>query len=698
MTQHAPIVAGFPHLLHGGDYNPEQWIDTPEVWDEDVRLMRAAHCNVVSIGIFAWAMLEPAEGRFTFDWLDRVVEKLARAGVRFVLATPGGAKPAWMAHQYGETLRVNADRRRLLWGERHNHCPTSPVFRDKCRTINAKLAERYGSHPNLAMWHVNNEYGGDCHCDMCQNAFRAWLRDRYGGDLKRLNHAWWSTFWSHTITDWGQLESPSPLGEQSVHGQALDWKRFVTDQTISCFRAESAPLRELTPHVPVTTNLMGTDAGLDYYKLGKACDVVSWDAYPSFHDRDEDAVTGPEFSFLHDQRRAMLGKPFILMESAPAQQNYKPVCKLKRPGMHRLEGLQAIAHGSDSVMYFQWRKSRGGVEKFHGAVVDHHGGEHTRVFQDVADLGAALAQLDGVVGAATDAQVAVVYDYENRWALEGSVGLRNPSKGYHQTCLEHHRPFWNMGVAVDVIDSVDDFGPYKLLVAPMLYMLRPGVAERIEAFVANGGTLVTTYLSGLVDESDLCFLSGFPGPLRKVLGVWAEETDALYDDESVAIVATAGNALGLIGTYSATQLCDLVHAEGADVLATYVSQFYAGRPAATVNRFGQGQAYYVASRNDERFHRDFYESLVSELRLPKALGGALPPGVTAQVRSGGGRDYVFVFSFARQPQVVSLGDVPHLDAFTGEEVGPTLTLPAYGSRVLVRHTAAAVETTAGGLA
>ena len=690
MTKHAPIVTGFPHLLHGGDYNPEQWIDTPEVWDEDVRLMRVAGCNVVSIGIFSWAMLEPEDGRYTFDWMDRVIEKLTANSIRFVLATPGGAKPAWMAQKYPETLRVDAARRKQLWGDRHNHCYTSPAFRAKAKAINAKLAERYGKHPNLAMWHVNNEYGGECHCGLCQDAFRAWLRDRYGGDLKRLNHAYWSTFWSHTLTDWSQLQSPSPIGETSVHGLTLDWKRFVTHQTVACFKDESAPLREITPHVPVTANLMGLYDGLDYAKLAKACDVVSWDSYPSFHERPEDPAIGAEVSFIHDQRRAMLNKPFILMESAPAQQNYKAVCKLKRPGVHRLEALQAVAHGSDSVMYFQWRKSRGAIEKLHGAVVDHHGGEHTRVFQDVAAVGAALAKLDGVVGTMPDARVAVIYDTENRWALEGALGIRNPNKNYRETCVEQHRPFWNLGVATDVIDSIDDFSKYQLLVAPMLYMLRPGVAERIETFVANGGTLVATYLTGLVDETDLCFLSGFPGPLRKVCGVWAEETDALYDDESADVVASDANALGLTGTYAARQLCDLIHAEGAEVLATYASQFYAGRPALTVNRFGKGKAYYVASRNDERFQRDFYAALVRDLKLPRALDASLPPGVTAQVRSDGQVDYVFVFSFSKAAHDVPLGATAYTDAITGEPVAGTLPLPAYGSRVLTRRHVAGV--------
>jgi beta-galactosidase len=471
-----------------------------------------------------------------------------------------------------------------------------------------------------------------------------------------------------------------------VHGHTLDWKRFTTDQTIDCFKAESAPLRAITPDVPITTNLMFYD-GLDYYKLAKACDVVSWDSYPSYHDRPEDVRTGVHFSFLHDQRRAMLDKPFVLMESAPAQQNYKAVCKLKRPGVHQLEGLQAVAHGSDSVMYFQWRKSRGSVEKFHGAVVDHHGGATTRVFGDVAAIGETLGKLDAVVGTKTAAQVAVIYDYENNWAVEDAAGPRNPKKGYADACVDHYQAFWQAGVAVDVIDSIADFSKYKLLVAPMLYMIRPGVAERVERFVQEGGTFVTTYFSGIVDESDLCFLNGFPGPLRKLCGVWAEEIDTLYDDETATVTPTGSGAKGLSGTYPARQFCDLIHAEGATVLATYGSEFYAGRPALTVNKVGRGRAYYVAARFDGRFNGDFFGGLVDELAIPRALPGPLPAGVTAQVRSDGERDYVFILSFARSPQDLALGDTKYTNALNGEAVSGVLSLPPYGSRVLVRHSA-----------
>src|SRR5688500_1516124 len=647
-----------------------------------MRLMLAAHCNAVSIGIFSWAMLEPEEGRFEFGWMDTIFDKLRDNGIKAVLATPGGARPAWMAFKYPEVLRVDQFGRRQKWGGRHNHCFTSPVFREKCKIINGRFADRYKDHPALALWHVNNEYSGECHCDLCQDAFRNWLRARYNVDLDALNHAWWSTFWSHPITDWNQIEPPSKIGETQVHGHTLDWKRFCSDQHIDCFKAEAQPLRRITPDVPVTTNFMGVFHKLDYYEFAKHLDVISWDSYPSYHDRPNDWLNAVTVSFIHSQRRAMLGKPFLMMESAPGMQNYKAVCKLKRPGLHVVEGLQAIAHGSDSVQYFQWRKSRGGFEKFHGAVVDHFATENTRIFREVADLGRALEKLDDVVGTTTKADVAILYDDQNRWAIDDAAGPRNEKKNYLETCVEHYRPFWSSGVSVDVIGEEGDFDSYKLLIAPMLYMLRPGVADRIERFVAGGGTFVTTYFSGVVNESDLAFLNGFPGPLRKLMGVWAEEIDTLYDDETVAIVPAKGNDAGLSGKYEGRQFCDLIHTEGARLLATYGGEFYKGRPAVTVNEVGQGRAYYIASRNDARFHANFYGKLIAELELQRALGITLPEGVTADVRTDGERRFVFLLSFSRKDAKIDLGNAAYLDVIGGERVSGKISLPSYAALIL----------------
>ncbi len=682
-SRHDPVCPHTPRMLHGGDYNPDQWVATPEVWEDDARLMAEANCNTVSLGIFAWVALEPREGQFDFSWMDRVFEILEKNRTVVNLATPGGAKPAWMAQRYPETLRVDRFRRRQLWGGRHNHCFTSPVFRDKCRIINTELAERYGSYPYFGVWHVNNEYSGECHCDLCQAAFRDWLKQRYDHDLEKLNHAWWSRFWSHTITDWDHIESPSPIGEMGVHGLTIDWHRFCTHQTIECFNAESAPLRELTPNLPVTTNFMTAYSGIDYAAISRGLDVICWDSYPSYHDRDGDADLAMNISFIHEQRRAMLNKPFLLMECSPSVQNYKPFCKLKRPGVHILEGLQAVAHGADSVLYFQWRKGRGGFEKFHGAVVDHFPTTETRVFQEVKKLGEILGKLDGVVGTMPDVEVGLIYDYENYWAIDTMSGPRNVDKHYIETCYEHYRPFWNAGVPVDVIDTALPFDKYKLLIAPMLYMVKPGVAEKLEAYVRGGGTLVTTYMTGLVNETDLCFQNGFPGPLRELCGVWAEETDVPYDDEAVRVEPVAGNALGLSEPYEAGGYCDLLHCDTAEALATYAGEFYRGMPALTVNRVGAGTVYYVGSRNDRAFQSAFFSRLIGDLGLQRTLGDvALPPRVTATWRGDGEKTFVFVLSFNRDDTTLDLGDRSYVDVLTREPIGGKVTLPGYGHLIL----------------
>lgn len=681
-TKYPAINPRFPHMLHGGDYNPDQWPE--DVWREDMRLMKLSNSNAMSIAIFAWSKIEPDEGQFDFAWLDRVMDMLAENGAYAVFATPSGARPAWLSAKYPEVLRVNADRRRILHGGRHNHCLTSPIYRDKVQLMNRELALRYKDHPALLVWHISNEYNGECHCDLCQQSFRRWLRVKYDNDLDKLNHAWWTAFWSHTYTTWDQIESPSPIGEMSLHGLTLDWKRYSNDQTIDFFNHEIQPLRKYTPNVPVTTNFMGLFPGINYPRFAQAVDVVSWDNYPQWHTTGSDWELAANIAFVHDQNRSMKGgKPFMLMESVPSATNWAPVPKLKRPGMHKLSSLQAVAHGSDTVQYFQWRKSRGSSEKFHGAVVDHVGHEHTRVFQEVAELGAVLQKLDPVVGTSVSPDIAIIFDWENRWAIDAMQALGNDRRKYAETCLAHYQPFWSRGIPVDVIPEWADFSKYRLVVAPMLYMLQPGVAERLKAFVSGGGTLVATYWTGLVDENDLCFLGGWPGGgLREVFGIWDEETDTVTAAERNQVVMAGENPLGLTGPYEARDYFALIHGEGAQVLATFGSDFYAGRPALTVNAYGKGKAYYLASRNDARFLTDFYGKLADDLSLLRALPVELPQGVTAQLRTDGENKFIFVMNFNPHPVSVKLDGAAYVSMLSDAPVSGELALDGFGVDVL----------------
>jgi len=643
--RHPPISAKFKCFLHGGDYNPEQWVKWKDtIWKEDMRLAKIAGMNTLSVGIFAWTALEPREGEYHFEWLDEVMNMLAENGIAAVLATPSGSRPAWLAKKYPEVLRVNGYRQKNLYGERHNHCMSSPVYREKTTAINTRLAERYKEHPALAVWHISNEYSGECHCPLCQENFRNYLKKRFGS-LDALNEAWWNSFWSHTYTDWSQVESPSPLGEMNVHGLNLEWKRFSTEQIVDFYLNETAPLKRITPYIPCTTNLMSGSTGVDNFRLARVLDIDAWDSYPEWTGTDKDIEIGALFSFYHDMNRSAKDKPFMLMESCPSAVNWRSVAKLHRPGVHMLQSMQAVAHGADTVQYFQFRKSRGSSEKFHGAVVDHSGSENTRVFNDVAEVGKRLEGMRDIAGTSTTSAVAVIYDYQNHWILDDIKGLKQKNNRYKETVVSHYRAFWSMGVSVDVLDSVSNLEGYDLIVAPMLYMLRPGFAEKIISFVKSGGTFAATYITGYADENDLCFLGGFPGPLKEVLGIWCEEIDALYPQDS--------NSFNWNGKdYDVFDFCELVHLQGADCLAVYNSDFYKDRPAVTVNRYGKGKAFFLAARTGQTFLDDFYEWLVKETNIPRIINSRLPEGVTAQKRGDSDTNYIFLMNFTPSEKTV----------------------------------------------
>lgn len=644
-------------LLHGGDYNPEQWLNRPDILKKDVEMLKESGCNVVSLGIFSWSTLEPEEGVYQTEWLEKIVDNLYENGISTILATPTGARPKWMADKYPEILRVDENRRRQLFGFRHNHCYTSPVYREKTAKINRLLSERLGSHPGVILWHLSNEYGGECHCPLCQEAFRSWLREKYG-TIENLNDRWCTTFWSHTYNSFDQIESPSPIGENQLHALNLDWKRFVTHQTADFIHHEIRAIRDGGSMLPVTANLMYYFKGLDYFRLAKELDVVSWDTYPVWHKTDV-IETAYDNGMCHDLMRSLKKKPFFQMESCPTSTNWQSVSKLKKPGVLFSQSMQAIAHGGEGALYFQIRQSRGASEKFHGAVIDHYGGNDTRVFKEVSKTGKVLSELACLAGTVVKSKIALLYDWNSQWAMEDSQGPRNKGLHYMETMLKFYRGFRKKGMNVDLVDMDSEIRSYEVLAIPMGYMFKEGFAEKVCAFVENGGILITTYWSGIADDTDRCWLEGTPHGLMDVLGIRSTETDGLYDWEENQMVPSEGNELGLARTYTCKNLCDLVKIKTARTLMIYGSDFYKGYSCLTVNDYGKGKAWYVACDGEKAFYEDFIGKVLDSSHITGAVRGEIPEGLEITTRENDSACYYIYQNFGKEAvkPVLPEGDI-----------------------------------------
>lgn len=663
-------------ILYGGDYNPDQWLDRPDILEEDIQFMKESHVNCVSVGIFAWTTLEPEDGVYRIEWLKQIINHLYENGIYTILATPSGAYPAWMAQKYPEILQAHSDGQKRWYGGRHNFCPTSPVMRRKTREINQKLSETFGAHPGVILWHISNEMGNnardaECHCELCQQAFREWLKKKYK-TLERLNKAWWSTFWSHTFTDWNQIHSPSLYGEYEMHGLKLEWRRFVNDQLLDFCREEIKAVRTFSNR-PVTTNMMAFFKALNYQKWATDMDIISWDNYPYWHSEPDELAQAAEISAQHSLFRSLKKQPYFMMESVPSTVNWRPKNILKRPGMNDLSSLQAIAHGCNSVQYFQWRQSRGSCEKFHGAVIGHLNGDNTRVFREVTELGERLDALsDKIMDSCNRAKVAVIYDAENRWALEDAWAVDN-DLNYCKMFVKYYRPLWEMGIDTDVVDMEDDLTSYKIVIAPYNYMYRDGYVDKVKNYVAQGGIYVTTCWSGEADENDLCFLDEHP--LRDVLGIRTEEYDVPgeYWDNSYCYEGKE---------YPVTGICALIHAETVNVLARYQKDFYAGMPAVTENVYGKGKAYYLAAESNLDFLRAIYQRILKDADVSCELKGSLPEGVTVNERiTKKGESIFFLQNYNRNAVEITLEE-PYVDLESGAVLNGTILLERFSCRIL----------------
>lgn len=679
----------FPKILYGGDYNPEQF--PKEIWDEDMRLFRLAGIDTATINVFSWSLNQPDEETYRFDWLDELMNKLHDSGMRACLGTGTAAHPAWMARKYPDVLTVTYDGKRRKYGRRHNSCPNSPTFRRYAGQMASKLAERYKDHPALLLWHVNNEIGIRCYCDNCERAFREWLKQRYG-TLEQLNQAWYTRFWGHTFYDWEEIVLPSALSEglqnsnsdqTAFQGITLDYYRFNSDSWLECYLIECRAIKEIIPDAVVTTNFQGngTYKPLDYFRWAPHLDIVALDIYPENHTPES------YMALRYDLMRGLKdGAPFLLMEQSPSVINWKAVNPLKRPGVMRLRSYQAVARGAESVMFFQLRRSLGAYEKFHGAVIDHAGHEHTRVFKECAELGQELQRLgSGLLGARTESRVGLLFDWENWWAVELGGGPSVHLK-YLDQMQKYYDAFYELRIPVDFIHEGTELGRYDLVVAPLLYMAKPGLARKLEQFVQGGGTFVTTFFSGIADEHDRVVPGGYPGELRRLLGIWVEEIDALFPDRRNRIVVKQPFGL-LDGSYECRLACEIVHPEGAETIAVFGEDFYRGSPALTRHRYGQGEAWYAATEPDRRFLGQWLQALCEAKGIRPLC--AAPPGVEVAERAKDGAIYTFVLNHSDAAQKIHIGDDIRQELLSGGTVSGEIELAPKGVMILKHNRALA---------
>lgn len=661
-------------MLYGGDYNPEQWDE--ETRREDMRLLGLANVDIVTLNVFSWASLQKDDDVYDFSDLDRIMDMVRDNGMKVCLATSTAVHPAWMAKKYPEILRTEMNGMKRKFGSRQNSCPNSKVYRTFSVKLARKLAERYKDYDNIVAWHISNEFCSACYCENCEKDFRIWLKEKYG-TIENLNKAWNTAFWGHTFYDWDEIVVPNLLSEHFAQERttfqtiSLDYARFNSDSMLECYKLEYEAVKEITPEIPVTTNMMGFYKPLDYQKWAKYMDFISWDCYPSV--TDQPYMT----AMKHDLMRGLKkGMPFVLMEQTPSVTNWQPYNALKRPGVMRLISYQAVAHGSDTVMFFQMRRSIGACEKFHGAIIDHSGHENTRVFKECQALGEELKQLGAqTLGATTKSEVAILFDWDNWWALEYSAGPSINLK-YLDEVSGYYRAFHQKNIPVDIVGVEDDLSSYRLVIAPLLYMVKGSYDKVLKEFVAKGGAFVTSFFSGIVEEHDLVTTGGYPGKLRDLLGIWVEEIDALPEGKE--------NEFTFEGEpYPAKLLCDIMHPEGAEVLGTYLTDFYKGTPVITKNRFGKGEAYYIGTRSKEEFYDTFFGKLTDELGIHGVM--ETPEGVEATERCNENGSFLFILNHTEEEREVFL-DHAYTEQLTGGTLnkGDLLGLPPKGVAILKR--------------
>lgn len=675
-------------LAYGGDYNPDQWSE--EVWREDIRLMIDAGVNMVSFPVFSWPQLEPRPGEYEWGWLDTLMDMLHEAGIRVDLATATATPPSWLLRAHPEMRPEDADGHRLEFGSRQTYCPSAPVWREHVARMARAMADRYGEHPALAMWHVSNEYGDHiarCWCPESARHFRRWLRARYG-DLDGLNEAWGVGVWGQRYTEWEHIETPRKAPGPVNPTQLLDFERFSSDALLELFQVEVDVLREVTPEIAVTTNFMSMFRELDYWTFAEREDIVTDDAYPDPADPRSHIGASLNYGLMRSLKG---GQPWILLEQAPSAVSWRDVNVPKPPGKLRLDSLQAVAHGADGVMFFQWRQAKYGQEKFHSAMLGHRG-ERSRSFRESKALGHELRRLEPVRGSRVRARVALVVDWDSWWGSSAVESLPSQRLQWAEQARAWHRAAHALGLTVDAVRATGPFDGYDIVLVPNLYVANETQAAHLERFVLRGGQVVVGPFSGVVDATEKVHDGGAPGPLRALLGIEIDEYWPVPDGETRAVML----GTTVLAATSWTEWLETL--PGTKTVATYGDGTLAGMPAVTRRRADAerssdgpgdglsagtdpGSGWYVSAMLDANSLVSVFRAVAQAAELP--VREEVNEHLEIVTRSDGEVDYTFYLNHSEVSLTIAL-EAGGTDLLTGAERAGEIELEGYGVAVIAR--------------
>ncbi len=658
----APSAASPPPILLGTAWYPEQWPESR--WDEELALMQQAGIRMVRVGEFAWSRMEPEEGKYDLDWLDRAIAAAARHNIYSVVGTPTAAPPAWLTQKYPETLRTKEDGRRDQHGNRQQFNWANPKYRELARAIAEQLAKRFGHNPYVLGWQIDNEYSDVSYDPETRAQFQRWLKARYT-TLDNLNTRWTNAYWSETYTAWDQIPIQTGYGNP---GLLLSWMRFVSDTWRSYQKNQLEVLRANShPGKFITTNTMGWFDGFDHYVVEQDLDLASWDDYVG-----EGHLNAVKNGFPHDLTRGFKQKNFWVMETQPGSVNWADINNSLDKGEVRAMAWHDVGHGADAVSYWQWRSALNGQEQYHGTLLGTDG-TPVPLYPEVAQVGKEFQKAGPVLAGTTiKSEVAILHSYDSRWAINWQRHNKNFDVNYE--IGYYYGGIRPIAQSVDVLPPTANLSAYKLVIAPGLNVLSDAAAKNLAEYVRGGGHLVLGQRSAMKDDDNGLQPARQPGPLGELLGGRVEQYYALTDAIPIE---------GQWGSGECPLWAELLSAKDKDteVLMRYGKSngWLDGQPAAVTRKVGKGRITYIGAWLEPKM-------MASAAKWMAAVSGVstplpnVPEGVEVSVRqSAHGLVYILV-NLSKGTQIITL-PAAMSDVLEGGTKS-SVTLARYGVAVL----------------